>query len=75
MPRAKMVYISGEGHRRLKLLSARRNLPMGRVVEELLDRELADLAAPWTGPEGLLLQQQVLAWAWDDPALDIYDRG
>ncbi len=74
MPRGKMVYLTAEGHRRLKLLAARKNRPMGKLVEELLERELSDLAGDWTGPEGLLLQQTVLERAWDDPALDVYNR-
>ena len=74
MARAKMVYISPEAHQRLKLIAARRNRPMGQVVEELVEQELADLANPWTSPEGLLLQQDVLARVWDDPALDVYDH-
>ncbi len=73
MPRAKMVYISGEAHQRLKLLAARRNRPMGEVVEELVQQELAELLNPWTSPEGLILQQNVLAKVWDDPALDVYN--
>ncbi len=47
---------------------------MGEGVKELVDRELAELANPWTSPEGLLLQQAVLAGVWDDPALDVYDE-
>ena len=74
MTRAKIVYIPEQAHRRLKLLAARRNRPMGEVVEELVDRELAELANLWTSPEGLLLQQAVLARVWDDPALDVYDE-
>jgi len=74
MGRAKMVYVSEEAHQRLKLIAARRNRPMGQVVEQLVEQELADLANPWTSPEGLLLQQQVLARVWDDPALDVYDH-
>lgn len=74
MARAKMVYISPEAHQRLKLIAARRNRPMGQVVEELVEQELADLANPWTSPEGLLLQEHVLARVWDDPALDVYDH-
>ncbi|MFQ5990400.1 MAG: hypothetical protein ACE5K9_10840 [Candidatus Methylomirabilales bacterium] len=73
MPRGKMVYLSDEAHRRLKLLAARRNRPMGKVVEELIDQELADLVNPWTSPEGLILQQQVLTQVWGDPALDVYN--
>lgn len=74
MTRPKMVYLSEEGHRRLKLLAARHNRPMGKVVEDLLERELAELANPWTGSAGLLLQQAALERVWDDPALDVYDR-
>ena len=74
MARAKMVYISPEAHQRLKLIAARRNRPMGQVVEELVEQELADLANPWISPEGLLLQQDVLARVWDDPTLDVYDH-
>ncbi len=74
MTRAKIVYIPEQAHRRLKLLAARRNRPMGEVVEELVDRELAELANLWTSPEGLLLQQAVLARVWDDPALNVYDE-
>ncbi|MGH7432919.1 MAG: hypothetical protein ACREJL_04110 [Candidatus Methylomirabilales bacterium] len=43
-------------------------------MEELVEQELADLANPWTSPEGLLLQQDVLGRVWDDPALDVYDH-
>jgi acetoacetate decarboxylase len=46
---------------------------MGAVVEELVEQELADLLNPWTNPEGLLLQQNVLAQVWDDPSLDVYN--
>ena len=74
MTRAKMVYISPEAHQRLKLIAARRNRPMGQVVEELVEQELADLVNPWISPEGLLLQQDVLARVWDDPTLDVYDH-
>lgn len=74
MGRGKMVYISEKAHQRLKLIAARRNSPMGQVVEELVEQELADLASAWTSPEGLLLQQDVLARVWDDPALDVYDH-
>ena len=31
-------------------------------------------ANPWISPEGLLLQQDVLARVWDDPTLDVYDH-
>jgi hypothetical protein len=72
MPRLKMVYLTPEGHQRLKLLAARRNLSMGKVMEELVERELTELGNPWTGPDGLLLQQAALAKAWSDPALDVY---
>ncbi len=56
MPRGKPVYISEKAHQQLKLLAARRNRPMGDVVEELIEQDLADLSNPWTGPEGLILQ-------------------
>lgn len=73
MPRGKMVYISEEAHRRLKLLAARRNRPMGEVVEDLVAQELADLVNPWVSPEGLMLQQAAFARVWNDRALDVYD--
>ncbi len=73
MPRGKMVYISSDAHRRLRLLAARRNRPMGEVVETLIGQELAEITNPWTGPEGLMLQEQILAKVWDDPALDVYN--
>jgi len=74
MPRPKMIYLTAETHQRLKLLAARRSRTMGAIVEEMVERELADVAGPWTGPDGLLLQQQMLAQVWSDPALDVYDR-
>jgi len=74
MARVKMVYISEEAHARLKLLAAHRKRPMGKVVEELVDYEIDDLANLWTNPEGLALQQKALALVWDDPALDVYDH-
>ncbi len=72
MPRDKIVYVSAEAHRRLKLLAAQRNHSMGQTVEDLVAEELAELANPWTSPEGLGLQQKALAEVWDDPALDVY---
>jgi len=72
MPRGKIVYVSEGAHRRLRLLAAQHNRPMGKIVEDLVADELAEMANPWTGPEGLWLQQQALAEAWDDPALDVY---
>jgi hypothetical protein len=74
-PERKMVYISEEGHGRLKLLAAHRSRPMGEVIDDLVAQELADLVNPWTGPEGLMLQQNILARLWNDPALDVYDLG
>lgn len=68
-----MVYISEDAHQGLKLLAARRNRPMGRVVEELVALELTDLANPWIGPGGLWLQQRALSKVWDDPLLDVYN--
>jgi hypothetical protein len=73
MPSDKIVYVSAEAHRRLKLLAAQRNRPMGQTVEDLVAEELAELANPWTSPEGLWLQQKALAEVWDDPALDVYN--
>lgn len=73
MARGKMIYVSEEAHRRLKLLAARQNRPMGRIVEDLIASEMADLAHAWISPEGLLLQQRVLAEVWHDPALDVYN--
>jgi acetoacetate decarboxylase len=68
-----MVYISENAHRQLRLLPARRDRPMGQLVADLIEQDLADLVNPWTSPEGLVLQQNVLADAWDDPALDVYN--
>ncbi len=34
---------------------------------------LLKLANPWTGREGLALQQAALAKGWSDPALDVYN--
>lgn len=73
MARGKIVYVSKETHRRLKLLAARRNRSTGEVVSELVAAELAELANPWTTPEGLWLQQKTLAEVWDDPSLDVYN--
>ncbi len=73
-PQRKMVYISEEAHGRLRLLAAHRGRPMGDVIEDLVAQELADLVNPWTGPEGLMLQQNILARIWNDPALDVYDH-
>ena len=72
MTRAKMIYLSPEAHGRLKVIAARYGRPMGRVVEDWVERESAELSNPWTGPGGLLLQQKALASVWDDPALDVY---
>lgn len=74
MVRRKMVYVSEQAHQRLKLLAAHRDRSMGELVEELAEQELAELANPWTHPEGLLLQQRVLSQVWDDSALDVYDH-
>lgn len=73
MPRGKMVYVSEQVHRQLRLLAARRDRPMGEVVANLVEQEFADLVNPWTSAEGLMLQQKVLADLWDDPALDVYN--
>jgi predicted DNA-binding protein len=71
--RPKTVYVSDKAHQRLRLLAARRGRTMGEIVDELVSHELAELANPWTSPEGLWLQQQALADVWSDPALDAYD--
>ena len=73
MARGKIVYVSADAHRRLKMLAARRNRPMGKVVDELVAQEVAELVNPWIGPEGLWLQQKAFAEVWDDPALDVYN--
>ncbi|MCU0725403.1 MAG: hypothetical protein MUE73_06385 [Planctomycetes bacterium] len=73
MARLKMVYISADAHRRLKILAARRNVPMRKLVEDLVDREAEDSSNPWLSPEGLRLQQSALAEDWAEPALDVYD--
>lgn len=73
MIKPKMVYVSEAAHRRLKLLAARRNRPMGALIEEIVDREIEDSGGIWTGPEGLALQEEALTKAWDDPSLDVYD--
>jgi hypothetical protein len=72
--KAQAVRIVRESGKSVAAVAARRNRPMGEVVDELVDRELAELANLWTSPEGLLLQQAVLASVWDDPALDVYDE-
>lgn len=69
----RIVYVSEEAHRRLKLLAAQRGRAMGQMVEELVRQEIEDQQNPWTGPAGLALQESVLREAWDDPALDVYD--
>ena len=68
-----MVYVSENAHRQLRLLAARQDRPMGEVVAGLVEQEFSDLVNPWTGVEGLLLQQKVLADLWNDPALDVYN--
>lgn len=73
MARGKMVYVTKEVHQQLKLLAAQRNRPMGKLVEELVANELGDAANAWMSPEGLMLQQKVLALLWEDPDLDVYD--
>jgi predicted DNA-binding protein len=74
MIREKMVYISADAHRRLKVLSARQSRPMGELVEELVEREAEVLSNPWASQAGLKLQQKALAEAWDDPEMDVYDE-
>ena len=70
----KIVYISEKAHGGLKLLAAHCRRPMGELIEDLVAQELADLVNPWTAPEGLMLQQNILARIWNDPALDVYDH-
>jgi hypothetical protein len=71
--RDKMVYVSATAHRRLKILAARRNRSMGRVVEELVEREAEEFENPWLTPSGLRVQEKALHETWGDPELDIYD--
>ncbi|MGH7563168.1 MAG: hypothetical protein ACREK5_01940 [Gemmatimonadota bacterium] len=73
MARDKMVYISDAAHRRLKILAARKNRPMGQVVEELVEREAEEFENPWLTPSGLRVQEMALGEIWGDPELDIYD--
>lgn len=73
MPRGKIVYVTEEAHRQLKLLAARGNRSIGQTVETLVAEEIAELTNPWTSSEGLWLQQRTLAEVWDDPALDVYN--
>ena len=73
MSRGKVVYVSDEAHRRLRLLAARREHSMGEVVAALVEQEFAELVNPWTSPDGLVLQQKTLAGVWADPDLDIYN--
>ena len=68
-----MVYVSEATHQRIKILAARRNRPMGQVIEDLVDREIGDLTNPWLGTEGLALQEKAVGEAWDDSALDVYN--
>ena len=73
MSRTKMVYVSDDTHRRLKILAARRNRSMGELVEEMVEGEAEEIDNPWLSPAGLGLQQQALHEVWGDPALDVYD--
>ena len=66
------MYLSASAHQRLKVLAAQRQRPMGKLVEELVAREAAELASPWLSAEGLALQGRALASGWSDPALDVY---
>ena len=56
----KIVYVSDQTHRRLKLLAARRGRTMGAVVEELVEQEATELGNAWTSAEGLSVQQRAL---------------
>jgi hypothetical protein len=70
----KIVYVSKHVHMKLKILSAQRGRPMGKVLEELVESELEDLANPWVSPDGLSLQQDAFESAWDDPDMDVYNE-
>lgn len=74
MSLVRIVYVSDQTHRRLKLLAARRSRTMGELVEELVEQEAAELGNVWTSPEGLAIQQQALAKIWEDPSLDVYNK-
>lgn len=74
MSKARTVSVSERAHGHLRLLALQRKRPMGKVVEDLVEREITELANVWTSPEGLLLQQKALAAVWNDPALDVYGR-
>jgi hypothetical protein len=74
MPSEKTLYVSEATHRRLKILAAKRNRSMGDLVAEMVERETEDLDNAWLSPGGLELQSQMLRDAWDDPALDVYNR-
>lgn len=69
----KIVYVSDQTHRRLKVLAARRGRTMGALVDELVEQEAAELGNIWTSPEGLAVQQATLAQVWEDPSLDVYN--
>ena len=73
MSRGRVVYVPDEAHRRLRLLAAKRERSMGEVVAALVEQEFAELLNPWTNPDGLVLQQKILAGVWADPDLDIYN--
>jgi predicted DNA-binding protein len=73
MSRQKTVYLSDAAHRRLKILAARRNRPMGELLEELVEREAEELENPWLSESGLEVQGKALDELWSDPALDVYD--
>lgn len=72
-PRPRVVYVSGETHRRLRILAARRGRPLGKVVEDLIEQEIAESANPWINSGGLALQEKALREVWSDPSLDVYD--
>ncbi|HEY5618616.1 MAG TPA: hypothetical protein VIK60_11790 [Vicinamibacterales bacterium] len=73
MSTVKIVYVADQTHRRLKLLAARRGRTMGALIEELVEREAAELGNVWTSAEGLAVQQEALAKVWEDPSLDVYN--
>lgn len=73
MAGSKIVYISERVHKKLKIISAQRGRPMGKLIEEMVDAEMDDQTNPWLGPAGLNLQQTAAIDAWDDPDLDVYN--
>jgi hypothetical protein len=46
---------------------------MGKLVEELVERECGDLENPWLTPAGLELQRRALEEVSVDSELGVYD--